>query len=266
MSIKAYTVLGVAPGATVAEIKTAYRDRARVIHPDRFADDPQRAQAAHDAFVELNTAFRSALAAAAPATQRMPAHAPGAPVPTQRRSVPPHKPAPRPAPSARAGRPQRPTVAPVRENDPMLTLLTVPQRCASPWSAQALEVWALTVVPEARRHQGEARRIARASGASSERHLATATAHALLTLTVSNLNGPRVIGVVGQLDAAYDALEIVLPRDVVDRLPVRVTARRPGGDDQPAAEPGRRLLAFCAASGALAAATVWTQFFGFFTG
>jgi hypothetical protein len=146
----------------------------------------------------------------------------------------------------------------------VLTLLTVPQRCARPWSASALEVWALTVVPEARRHLPDARRLARASGVTSERHLTTATAHAVLTLTVNNLNGPRVIGVVGQLDLAYDALEIVLPREVVDRLPARITARRPADDLPP--EPGRRLLAFCAASGALAAATLWTRFFGFFAG
>ena len=254
MSRKAYTVLGVAPGATVAEIKAAYRERASLIHPDRFADDPQRARAAHEAFVELSAAFRSALAAATAAAQRTPA-----PAPAPRPVVPQQRKAPRPAAQ------QRPVVAPVRQNDPMLTLLTVPQRCARPWSAQALEVWALTVVPEARRHRAEARRLARACGVSAERHLTTATAHALLTLTVNNLNGPRVIGVVGHLDAAYDALEIVLPREVVDRLPARVTARRPGSDD-PATEPGRRLLAFCAASGALAAATLWTQFFGLFTG
>lgn len=267
MTMKAYTVLGVAPGATVAEIKAAYRERARRIHPDRFADDPRQARAAHEAFVELSAAFRAALstaaanAAAAAAAQAAADQAaaarsrsssrpsPSAQVPVQRRSVP---------------QPRR-TVAPVRQDDPLLTLLTVPQRCARPWPAHSLEVWALTVVPEARRHLSEARRIARASGVRSERHLTTATAHAVLTLTVNNLNGPRVMGVVGQLDLAYDALEIVLPRGVVDRLPARVTARRPVGAG-PEQEPGRRFLAFCAATGALAAVTVWTQFFGFFAG
>ncbi len=279
MSMRAYTVLGVAPDATVAEIRTAYRERARQIHPDRFADDPGRAQAAHEAFVELGDAARVAMAtavasAAAAAASRSAARSvtrssgrpvapPAGPVlPQQRRSTPP------PRRQQRASAPaggHRPTVTPIRQKDPVLTLLTVPQRCARPWSASALEVWALTVVPEARRHLSAARRIARASGVASERHLTTATAHALLTLTVNGLNGPRVMGVIGQLDAAYDALEIVLPREVVDRLPARVTARRPG-DDQQTLEPDRRLLAFCAASGALAAATVWTHFFGFFTG
>ena len=265
MAWKAYTVLGVAPGATVAEIKTASRERARQIHPDRFADDPRRAQAAHRAFVELSEAFRAALAASAATVPGLPERRPAPSVPAQRRTVPTQRSAPAPTPAApRPTAPRRPTVVP-RESDPMLTLLTVPQRCARPWSAAALELWALTVVPEARRHLSEAKRLARASGVRSERHLSTATAHAVLTLTMNNLNGPRVIGVVGHLDLAYDAFEIVLPREVVDRLPARITARRPADDDlQP--EPGKRLLAFCAASGALAAATLWTGFFGFFGG
>ena len=72
------------------------------------------------------------------------------------------------------------------------------------------------------------------------------------------------MGVLGQLNAAYDALEIVLPRDVVDRLPERLSARR-AMDDAPD-EPSRPLLALFAACGALAAATAWTNFFGFFAG
>jgi hypothetical protein len=288
MSVQPYTVLGVAPGATVAEIKAAYRERAREIHPDRFADDPQRAKAAHEAFVELSSAFRVALAAAAAtaaasaaarsaarSTQAVsraartgspgrvpPARTPfPSQLPQQRRSVPQQPPTPgRAVPRPRAVK--RPTVTPVRQDDPMLMLLTVPQRCARPWSAQSLEVWALTVIPEARRHLSEAKRLARRSGVRSQRHFTTATAHAVLTLTIDNLNGPRVMGVVGQLDLAYDALEIVLPREVVDRLPARVTARG-AALDAPTPDPGRRLLAFCAASGALAAVTAWTQFFGF---
>jgi hypothetical protein len=273
MSMEAYTVLGVAPGATAAEIKAAYRERARMIHPDRFADDPRRAKAAHDEFIELSAAFRSALAtSAAMAQQEVLRTEKQQEQQPARRST--SKPSTRPAPPTQpAASPrlqpvvpqQRRTVKPARDTDPMLTLLTLPQRCARPWSAQALEVWALTVVPEARQHVAEAKKVARASGVKSERHLTTATAHVLLTRTVNGLNGPRVIAVAGQLDAAYDALEIVLPREVVDRLPVRLTARRP--TDEPSTdEPGRALLSFCAAAGALAAATAWTQLFGFFGG
>lgn len=266
MTMKAYTVLGVAPGSTVAEIKAAYRERARKIHPDRFADDPRRAQAAHEAFVELSAAFRSALAASAAVTasrsasQAQSSHLEKGPAGGLG--------AQRPASSTRTQGPVVPhqgrTVQPARESDPMLALLTVPQRCAHQWPAHALEVWALTVVPEARQHLGEARRLARAAGVTSERHLTTATAHALLSLTVNGLNGPRVMGVLGQLNAAYDALEIVLPRDVVDRLPERLSARRALEDAQD--EPSRPLLALFAACGALAAATAWTNFFGFFAG
>ena len=286
MTMKAYTVLGVAPGATVAEIKAAYRERARMIHPDRFADDPRRAQAAHEAFVELSTAFRSALAASAAtaaaraASESAAGSASGSAAQAQgangaqvkRRTVPGAGASRRTpgaqVPGARVPGPvvpqQRRTVTPARESDPMMALLTLPQRCAHQWPAHALEVWALTVVPEARQHLSEARRIAKASGVRSERHLTTATAHVLLSLTVNGLNGPRVMGVLGQLDAAYDALEIVLPRDVVDRLPARLTARR-ALEDGPH-QPARPLLALFAASGALAAATAWTHFFGFFAG
>ena len=264
MTTKAFQVLGVAAGATPAEIKTAYRERARQIHPDRFTNDPRRAEAAHDAFVELSAAFRTALATTAAMTTSSTARvrvAQGARVPAQGAGVPQQRRTATPTATTGTAHASRTT------QDPMLTLLTVPQRCGAPWSAHALEVWALTVVPEARQHLSQATKIARAAGVTSQRHLATAAAHVLLTLTINGMNGPRVMGVLGQLDAAYDALEIVLPREVVDRLPARVTAARPaarsaaGQDDPP-----RGLLALFAASGALAAATAWTHFFGFFAG
>ena len=272
--MEAFKVLGLAPGASAAEIKAAYRERARVIHPDRFADDPGKAQAAHDAFVALSAAFRTALATSAAQAQEQVLRAERQQAQSARgASAKPERPT-RAAQGKRPAAPrvqpvvpqQRRTVAPARESDPMLTLLTLPQRCARPWSAGALETWALTVVPEARQHVAEARRVARAAGVTSERHLTTATAHVLLTRTVNGLNGPRVIAVASQLDPAYDALEIVLPREVVDKLPARLTARRATDEDRGDDEPGRALLAFCAAAGALAAATVWTQLFGFFAG
>lgn len=50
-----YEVLGVGPAATSEEVRTAYRDRARVLHPDRAgADGGGSARAMQD----LNEAFR----------------------------------------------------------------------------------------------------------------------------------------------------------------------------------------------------------------
>ena len=48
-----YQVLGVARGASDAELKKAFRKRAKELHPDRNRDDPK----AQDKFAELNTAY-----------------------------------------------------------------------------------------------------------------------------------------------------------------------------------------------------------------
>ena len=48
-----YQVLGVARGASEAELKKAFRKRAKELHPDRNRDDPK----AQDKFSELNAAY-----------------------------------------------------------------------------------------------------------------------------------------------------------------------------------------------------------------
>ena len=58
----AHEVLGVAPDATPAEIRTAYRRRALELHPDRVAGDPTAGQAMR----ELNDAWRQLRAGVGP--------------------------------------------------------------------------------------------------------------------------------------------------------------------------------------------------------
>jgi DnaJ domain len=55
--IKYYELLGVVPGASVQELKTAHRDLAKVWHPDRFAHDPRLQQKAQEKLKEINEAY-----------------------------------------------------------------------------------------------------------------------------------------------------------------------------------------------------------------
>ena len=52
-----YSVLGVKPGATEEEIKSAYRDLARRYHPDRFAGNADAAHMAEEKMKEINEAY-----------------------------------------------------------------------------------------------------------------------------------------------------------------------------------------------------------------
>jgi len=50
-------VLGVAPGATQAEIKAVYRNLARECHPDRHRSDPLKRRSAEHRLREINQAY-----------------------------------------------------------------------------------------------------------------------------------------------------------------------------------------------------------------
>lgn len=54
---KYYELLGVAPGVSAQELKTAHRDLAQVWHPDRFAHDPRLQQKAQEKLKEINEAY-----------------------------------------------------------------------------------------------------------------------------------------------------------------------------------------------------------------
>ncbi|MFL6227527.1 MAG: DnaJ domain-containing protein [Pyrinomonadaceae bacterium] len=51
-------VLGLDPHASAQEIKAAYRDLAKVWHPDRFAHDPRLQQKAQEKLKEINDAYQ----------------------------------------------------------------------------------------------------------------------------------------------------------------------------------------------------------------
>ena len=55
--LRCYELLGLAPGATVEELKAAHRDLVKVWHPDRFAHDPRLQQKAQEKLKELNEAY-----------------------------------------------------------------------------------------------------------------------------------------------------------------------------------------------------------------
>lgn len=52
-------LLGLRPGASVQEIKAAYRDMAKVWHPDRFAQDPRLQEKAQNKLKEINEAYET---------------------------------------------------------------------------------------------------------------------------------------------------------------------------------------------------------------
>jgi hypothetical protein len=53
-----YRVLDLQPGASLAEVKTAWRDLAQVWHPDRFTGNERLQKKAEEALKEINEAYR----------------------------------------------------------------------------------------------------------------------------------------------------------------------------------------------------------------
>ncbi len=53
--------LGLTPGAAAHEIKAAYRDLAKVWHPDRFTHEPRLQQKAQEKLKEINDAYQQLL-------------------------------------------------------------------------------------------------------------------------------------------------------------------------------------------------------------
>ncbi|MFN2511190.1 MAG: J domain-containing protein [Pyrinomonadaceae bacterium] len=54
---KCYDVLGLSPGASPEQLKLAYRDLAKVWHPDRFVHDPRLQAKAQEKLKEINEAY-----------------------------------------------------------------------------------------------------------------------------------------------------------------------------------------------------------------
>jgi len=52
-----YDLLGLSPGASREELKVAYRDLAKVWHPDRFLHDPRLQEKAQEKLKEINEAY-----------------------------------------------------------------------------------------------------------------------------------------------------------------------------------------------------------------
>ena len=194
--MNAFDVLGVPTDATPEQIRAAYKRLARDLHPDRHVrDDGTVPAGVHELFCTLNQAVDVAL---------------------KTRSVPEQRPVATPAPARR----------PARFEDAVLALLTVPRFGSHRWRDDHLELWALTLVPAARRHEQEARRLAVEAGATTVHQQTLAAAHALLSLTLASRTGARLRELREALPAAYDVLEADLPATVVARLPRKVLEPR----------------------------------------
>jgi hypothetical protein len=93
---KCYELLGVKPGASVAELKAAYRDMAKVWHPDRFGHDERLQKKAQDKLKEINEAYELLISGKTPRPR------PSAPNYEAQESAPYSK-----TPEAKAGKPMK---------------------------------------------------------------------------------------------------------------------------------------------------------------
>lgn len=55
--VQAYRLLGLAPGASLEDVKTAYRDLAQVWHPDRFRENARLREKAELNLQRINEAY-----------------------------------------------------------------------------------------------------------------------------------------------------------------------------------------------------------------
>lgn len=60
-----FTILGLSPSASAADVRAAYRALVKQCHPDQYAD-PAQQQAAKEKLVRLNLAYEEALKLTAP--------------------------------------------------------------------------------------------------------------------------------------------------------------------------------------------------------
>ncbi|MEM1170944.1 MAG: J domain-containing protein [Cyanobacteria bacterium P01_H01_bin.35] len=99
-----YKILELEPGASLEEVKEAYRDLAFVWHPDRFAQNPRLQARATVRLKEINEAYRKLRYFLSNSQQQVP---PTRPTPSQTKPTPRRPPSP-PNPSTPPHSPQRP--------------------------------------------------------------------------------------------------------------------------------------------------------------
>jgi hypothetical protein len=121
--------LGLEPRASTHDIKAAYRDLAKVWHPDRFAHDPRLQQKAQEKLKEINDAYRRLLNGATSPRSRHATHDANAPRNADATCAP-RRDATR-AESASAQHPSRESAPHVRRKTFWLALAPVAVFCAT---------------------------------------------------------------------------------------------------------------------------------------